>query len=102
MAAELINCVPVKHFAQVLIVPGLNLLYLVGGTEAVKEVQEGHLALDSGQMGHSAQVHDLLRGVGAEHGITGLAAGIHVGMVAEDIQGMGSHCTGGDVYNAGQ
>ena len=58
-------------------------------TEAVKEVQEGDAALNGGQMRYGAQVHNLLRAVGAEHGIAGLAAGVNVGVVAEDAQGVG-------------
>ena len=102
MAAELVHSVPIQHIAQVVIVPDLDLLYLVGGAEAVEEVEERHPALNGGQMGHSAQVHDLLGGVGAQHGVAGLAAGVHVGVVAEDVQGVGGHGTGGHVDHAGQ
>ena len=74
----------------------------MGGTEPVKEVQEGDAALDGGQVGDGTQVHDLL-GVGlGQHGEAGLAAGHDVGVVAEDVQALGGHGTGGDVENAGQ
>ncbi len=61
----------------------------MGGAEAVEEVQEGNAALNGGQMGHGAQVHDLLRVGGAQHGKAGLAAGHNVGVVAEDGQRVG-------------
>ena len=59
--AERLNSVHVAHFLQILVIPDGDLLDLVGGTEAVEEVDEGNAALDGGQVRHSAQVHDLLR-----------------------------------------
>ena len=101
-AAELVDSVPIQQVAQVLVIPDLDLLDLVGGAEAIEEVEERYPALDSGEVGHGAQVHDFLGRVGAQHGIASLAAGIHVGVVAEDVQGVGSHCTGGNVDDTGQ
>ena len=101
-AAELIDSVPIQQVAQILVIPNLDLLDLVRGAEAVEEMEEGYTALDRGEMGYSAQIHDLLRGVGAQHRIAGLTAGVHVRVVAEDVQGMGGHSTGGDVDDAGQ
>ena len=40
------------HVRQVVVVPHGDLLDLVGGAEAVEEVEEGHAALDGGQVGH--------------------------------------------------
>ena len=53
-------------------------------------------------MGHGSQVHDLLYVALGQHGEAGLTAGHHVGVVAEDVQGLGGHGTGGDVEHAGQ
>ena len=100
--AERLDGVHIHHIGQILVVPDLDLLDLVGGPEAVKEVHEGHAALDGGQMGDGAQVHNLL-GIGlGQHGKAGLAAGHHVGVVAEDVQGLGGHGTGGHVEHAGE
>ena len=100
--AEGLHRVHVHHVGQVVVVPDGDLLDLVGGAEAVKEVQEGDAALDGGQVGHSAQIHDLL-GVGlAQHGKAGLAAGHDVGVVAEDVQRVGGQGTGGHVEHGGQ
>ena len=102
MLAEGSDCVHVDHFLQVVVVPNGDLLDLMGGTETVEEVDEGDTALDGGQVGNGAQVHDLL-GVGlAEHGKTGLTAGVHVGVIAEDVQCVAGNGTGGDVEHAGQ
>ena len=72
------------------------------GAEAVEEVDEGDTALDGGQVGHRSQVHNLLHVALSQHGKAGLAAGHDVGVVAEDVQGLGGHGTGGDMEHAGQ
>ena len=74
----------------------------MGGAEAVEEVQEGHPALDGGQVGHRRQVHDLLRAGRGQQGKAGLTASHHVGVVAEDGQCVGGHGSGADVEHAGQ
>ena len=74
----------------------------MGGTEAVEEVQNGNAALDGCQMGNGTQVHNLL-GIGlGHHSEAGLTAGVYVGMIAEDIQRVGSNAAGGYVDNAGE
>ena len=40
--------------------------------------------------------------VSAQHGETGLTAGVDVGVVAEDVQSLSSNGTGGDVEHGGQ
>ncbi len=50
----------VQHILKVLVVPGVDLLYLVGGTEAVEEVEYGNSSLDSGEVSYRAEIHDLL------------------------------------------
>ena len=100
--AEGLDSVHVAHFLQILIVPNLDLLDLVGGAEAVEEVQEGNAALDGGQMGNRAQVHDFLDVGLSQHGKAGLAAGHHVAVVAKDVQGVAGQGTGADVENTGK
>ena len=99
---ERFDRVHVAHVLQVLVVPYLDLLDLVGGAEAVKEVDERHARLDGRQMRDSAEVHDFLRVGLSQHGEAGLAAGHNVGMVAEDVQRVGSDRTRGNVEYAGQ
>ena len=94
--------VHVHHVLQVLIVPHLHFLDLVGGAEAIEEVQEGHPATDGRQMGHSTQIHDLLGVVAAQHGVAGGAAGHHIAVVSEDGQCMGRQRTGRNMGHAGQ
>ena len=100
--AERVNSVHIAHFLQILVIPHGDLLDLVRGTEAVEEVDEGNAALNGGQMGHGSQIHDLLHIVLAQHGEAGLTAGHHVGMIAEDVQSVAGHGTGGHVEHAGQ
>ena len=102
VAAELGHGVHVAHVLEILIIPHGDLLDLVGGAEAVEEVDKGNLALQRGQMCHGGQIHDLLHVALAQHGEAGLTAGHHVGVVAEDVQRLGGHGTGGDVEHAGQ
>ena len=74
----------------------------MAGAEAVEEVDERDFAADGGQMGHGAQVHDLLHVALGQHGEAGLAAGHNVGVVAKDVQRVGGDRTGGDVEHGGQ
>ena len=99
---EGVHGVHVHHFLQVLVVPHLHLADLVGGAEAVEEVEEGHPAADGRQMGHGAKVHDLLGIVGAQHGVARGPAGHDVGVVPEDGQGVGGQSPGGDVGDPGE
>ena len=99
---ELLDSLHVAHFLEIGVIPAGDLLDLVGGTEAVKEVQERNLALDRGQMCNGGQIHDFLRVGLAEHGEAGLTAGHDVGMIAENVQRMGRDGTSRDVEHAGQ
>ena len=92
----------VDHLVEVLVIPDLDLLDFMGGAEAVEEVEERHAALDGGAVGDGRQVHDLLDAAFAEHGKTGLAAGVNVGVVAEDVQSMGSDAARGNIDDARQ
>ena len=53
-------------------------------------------------MGHSAQVHDLLRRGGGQQGKASAADTHHVGVVSEDGQGVGGESAGGDMEHARQ
>ena len=100
--AEGVQGVHVHHGLELLIVPDLHLFDLVGGAEAIEEVQEGHAAADGSQVGHSAQVHNLLGVVAAEHGVARGAAGHDVTVVAENGQGVGGQGPGRDMGHPGQ
>ena len=92
----------VAQLSEVIIVPESHLLDLVGGADAVEAVDERHATLDGGQVGDGREVHDLLDATLGEHGEAGLAAGHDVGVVAEDVQRVGRHGTGGHVEHGGQ
>ena len=84
MLAESIYSVHVNHFLKVLIIPGLNLLNLMGCTETVEEVDEWNLALDGCHMCNNCQVHYFLYTGLAQHSASGLTACVNVGMVTEN------------------
>ena len=84
----------VQKGLQLLIAPHLDLLDLVGGTEAIEEVQKGDAALDGREVGDGGQIHDLLHAAGAQHGKAGLPAGVDIAVIAEDGKGVGSQRAG--------
>ncbi len=92
----------IHHVLQILVVPDGNLLDFMRGAEAVEEVDEGNAAFDGGQVSHSTQIHDLLHVGLAQHGEAGLTAGIHIGVVTEDVQRLRGDGTGGNVEYCGQ
>ena len=100
MLTELVDSLHIAHFLEILVVPDSDFLDLMGGTEAVKEVDERNTTLDSSQMGNSAEIHNFLRVGFAEHSKTGLAASVDIGVVTEDVQSMGSKRTGRNVEHA--
>ena len=73
----------------------------MGGTEAVKAVEKGKLSLNSGKMGNRGEVHDFLDAGGDKNGSAGLTAGIEVGMIPENGQGMGCDSSGSHMNNTG-
>ena len=100
--AEGFHGVHVHHVLQILVVPHFDLLQLMGGAEAVEEVQEGNAALDGGQVSNRGQVHDFLHVGLCQHGKAGLTAGHHVAVITEDVQGVAGQGTGAHVEHAGQ
>ena len=100
--AERLHSIHVHHFLQVFVVPDCNLLDFVGGTEAIEEVDEGNAALNGSQVSNSAQIHDFLHVGFAQHGEASLTAGVHVGVVTEDVQSLRSNAASGHMEHAGQ
>ena len=94
-----VDSVPVEHVSEVFVVPYFDLGDLVGGTETVEEVEERYTALDGGEMGYRTKVHDLLNGVGAEHGVASLATCHDVGVVTENVQGVARDAAGGYMHD---
>ena len=99
---EGLNLLLVQHFVQIRIVPYADLLDLMGGAEAVEEVQEGGGAFNGRKMCDRSQIHDLLRVRGCQHGKAGAAACHYVAVIAEDGQGVGGKGTGGYMHDAGE
>ena len=100
--SERLNSVHVAHLLEVFVIPDLDLLYLVRGTEAVEEVDEGNASLDCSEVRNSAEVHDLLRVGFCKHCETGLTTCIDIGMIAEDVKSVRSDASCGYVENCGK
>ena len=96
------DCVHIRHVLQILVIPHLDLLQLMRGTEAVEEVQERHSALDGRKVCHRAEVHDLLHVRLGQHRKAGLTAGHHVAVVAENVQRVAGKRSRRDVEHARQ
>ncbi len=99
---ELCDRVHIDHFGKILIIPCFDFLDLVRGTEAVEEVDERYTTLNGGKVSNRAEVHDFLRVGFRKHCETGLTAGIHVGMVAENVKRVRSNATRRNMDNAGK
>ena len=100
--AECFYCIHVAHLFEVFVIPYFDLLDLVGGTEAVEEVDEWNAALDGSQVSNSAQVHNFLWVCLSQHSKAGLTASINVGVVTEDVQRVGSYGSCRNVENGWQ
>ena len=100
--AESIELIHIHQGTQILIIQSVDLLQLVRGTEAIKEMHEGMTGLDGRQMRHSTQIHGLLGAGGSQHGKAGGTAGHHVGLIAKDGPHVLGHGPGRNVENTGQ
>ena len=102
VGAEGVQGVLIDQGPQVLVADRLHLVDLVAGAEAVKEVHEGDPGFERRRVGHARQVHDLLDAAAGQHRKAGVPAAHHVGMVAEDGQGVGADRAGRHVQHARQ
>ena len=100
MLAELGDGIPVSHLSQIIIIPCLNLLDLMGSAETVEEVNKRNFALDCSQMSHCSQVHNFLYAGLAQHSASGLAACIYIRVITKNRQCVAGQSTSGYVDNA--
>ena len=100
--AEGRNRVHVHHVLQILVIPDLDLLQLVRGTEAVKEVQERHSALDGRKVCNRAEIHDFLHVRLGQHRKAGLTTRHDVAVITEDVQRVAGKRSRRDVEHARQ
>ena len=101
-AAEFFYSFPVENLAQIIIIHYFDFLNLVGGTETIEEIDERYTALDSHEMGYSGQIHNFLHAGFAEHCTASLTCSHNILMVTEDVQGVRSQSTSGNVEHARQ
>ena len=95
--AELSQSLTIEQRSQTSLVDEFDLLNLVRGAETIEEVQERHTRLDSHDVSHTSQVHNLLNRRCCQHCEAGLAGRHHVLMVAEDRQRLGRQCASRNV-----
>ena len=95
--AERLDGIHVAHLGEIGVIPHGNLLDLVGGAEAVEEVDERRATLDGREVCHGRKIHDLLDIALGEHGKAGLTAGHDVGVVTKDVERVARHGTSGHV-----
>ena len=100
--SEFGDLVPIDQLGDFVIIVRVDLLDFVAGAEAVKEMKERHRALDRGQMRDQRHVLGFLNAGGGQHRKARLAAGHHVGVVAENGQGVRGQRARGNVEHAGQ
>ena len=100
--AECLDSIPVKHLAEVLVVPDLDLLDLMRGPEAVEEMDERNAALDGREVCDGAEVHRFLHARRAEEREPGLPTCVDVRVVAEDRERMGGQGSCRHVDDAGE
>ena len=91
------DCLMIDHLVQVFVIPNLNLLNFMGGTEAVKEVDKRNSSLNGSAVCNRRQIHHFLNGRGTEQSGTGLTTCVYIGMIAENIQCMRRHAAGGNI-----
>ena len=97
-----LNGIEISHFLQILVIPCLDLLDLVGSTETVEEVDERKTSLDCRKVCNWSQVHYLLYAGLTEHACSGLTTGIYIGVISEDGKCMAGKCTCGYIEYARQ
>ena len=86
--SERVDGIHIHHIFQVFVIPGFDLLDLMGSTESVKEIDERKASFDCRTVCNRGQVHNFLNTGFAEHCSSGLTTGIHIGVIAEDRQSM--------------
>ena len=99
--AESLQGLLVNEWTQVFHIPGLDCLDLVAGADAVEDGEERHAAAEGAEVGHRGEVHHLLHRALGEEGEARLAGAHHVGVVAEDGEGLGGQGAGAHVEHAG-
>ena len=96
------NCVFVQQFCQFIIFQNFNFLNFVGGTEAVKEVQERNATFNRSQVSNASQVHNFLYTAFCQKGKAGLTSCHNVLVVTKDGQGAGCQCASRYMEYCGQ
>ena len=86
--AECVDRIHIYHIFQILIIPCLNFLNLMGGTETVEEVDKRNFPLQCRTVCNRSQVHNFLYAGLAKHRTACLTARVYIGMISENRQCM--------------
>ncbi len=100
VVTECLDSIQIDQILEVFIIPCLDLLDLVGGTETVEEVDERKFALYCCAVSYGCKVHDFLYGRFTEHCAAGLTCCVNVGVITEDVQGVCCDTTCGYVEDS--
>ena len=91
------NAIHVDQGAHVVFGEDFDFVFFVRSAEAVEEMQERDAGFESGRMRDERQVHGFLDRVRGEHRVSRGSAEHHVGVVAENREGVGCHGARADV-----
>ncbi len=89
----------IDHLPQYVITQLLDLGNFAAGPPSVKEMQQRQASPQAGTMSDRRKVVRLLHAVGTQHGETGLPAGHHVAVIAENRQGVRRQGTRRNVHD---
>ena len=97
VSAELSDRIVVDQLIEIVIVPDLDLLDLVGCAETIEEVDERQFALYCCAVSDGSQIHDFLYAGLTEHSAAGLSCSVYVRVITEDIQCVSTYAASSDV-----
>ena len=92
----------IYEVTYIILLDEFHLLILMRGAESVEEIDEGNACLDSRQMSHGAQVHNLLHRTLGQHSKTSLSTSHHIAVVTKDTQRMSGNGTCRHMEHAGK
>jgi hypothetical protein len=101
-ATHVVERIIVDQRSEIIVAELVNWNELVRGSEAVEEVQEGNATRQRCGLCDRREVMGLLHRRRGEHREARLTARHHIGVVAEDAEGVRRNRTRRDVYHAGQ
>src|SRR5699024_4539726 len=100
VCAESVDGIHIYQIFQIIVIPCLDLLDLVGCTESVKEVDERKFPFQCRTVSDRCQIHYLLNAGLAQHRRTSLTTGVNIRVISEDRKCVACKRAGGYVEYA--